>query len=176
MCRANIATRTAPTAPVYICLDAGFQEQRLEKEPEWPDISRFAPPEPPRPARSAVARAAELLARAERPVILFGRGSRKPEFWQPRIRLAERLGACVMTDLKQGAAFPTDHPAHYLPPFNVLPAPARELLGEADVILALDWVDLGGGLRQARAAGKVSAKIIAATLESMLTEGDSLPM
>ena len=26
MCRANIATRTAPTAPVYICLDAGLQE------------------------------------------------------------------------------------------------------------------------------------------------------
>ena len=33
MCRANIATRTSPTAPVYICLDAGFQEQPLEKEP-----------------------------------------------------------------------------------------------------------------------------------------------
>jgi thiamine pyrophosphate-dependent acetolactate synthase large subunit-like protein len=107
-------------------------------------------------------------------VILFGRGSRKPEFWQPRIRLAERLGACVMTDLKQGAAFPTDHPAHYLPPFNVLPAPARELLGEADVILALDWVDLGGALRQARAAGKVSAKIIAATLDHNLHTGANM--
>ncbi len=123
MCRANIATRTAPTAPVYICLDAGFQEQRLDKEPEWPEISRFVPPEPSRPGKSAVEKAAALLERAERPVIMFGRGSRGQELWQSRIRLAERLGACVVTDLKQGAMFPTDHPAHYLPPFNVLPKP-----------------------------------------------------
>src|SRR5919197_633773 len=89
MCRAHIATRTAPTAPVYICLDAGLQEARLEKQPEWPDVSRFVPAEPPRPGRSAVERARSLLAHAERPVIMFGRGSRKPEFWQPRVRLAE---------------------------------------------------------------------------------------
>src|SRR5215470_2314136 len=174
MCRANIATRTAPTAPVYICLDAGFQEQRLEKEPEWPDTARFAPPELPRPGKGAVDRAAVLLARAQRPVIMFGRGSRAADYWQPRIGLAERLGACVVTDLKQGAMFPTDHPAHYLPPFNVLPKPARELLCEADVILALDWVDLGGALRQAKAAGKVSAKIIAATLDQNLHTGANM--
>ncbi|MGA7489684.1 MAG: thiamine pyrophosphate-binding protein [Xanthobacteraceae bacterium] len=174
MCRAHIATRTAPTAPVYICLDAGLQESRLEKPPEWPDVSRFVPAEPPRPAKSALDRAAALLARAERPVIMFGRGSRKAEFWQPRIRLAERLGACVVTDLKQGAMFPTEHPAHHLPPFNVLPKRARELLGEADVILALDWVDLGGALRQAKSAAPVSAKVIAATLDQNLHTGANM--
>jgi thiamine pyrophosphate-dependent acetolactate synthase large subunit-like protein len=174
MCRANLATRTAPTAPVYICLDAGFQEARLDKVPEWPDLARFAPPEPPRPSKRAVADAAALLARAERPLIMFGRGSRQSELWQPRIRLAERLGACVVTDLKQGAMFPTDHPAHHLPPFNVLPTPARELLCEADVILALDWVDLGGALRQARAAGTVAASIINATLDQNLHTGANM--
>ena len=110
MCRANIATRTAPTAPVYICLDAGLQEARLDKPPEWPEVSRFVPAEPSRPGKSAVDQAEALLARAERPVIMFGRGSRKPEFWQSRIRLAERLGACVVSDLKQGAMFP-DRPS-----------------------------------------------------------------
>src|SRR5262245_25402433 len=75
---------------------------------------------------------------------------------------------------KQGAMFPTDHPAHYLPPFNVLPKAARELLCEADVILALDWVDLGGALRQAKAVGKVSAKIIAATLDQNLHTGANM--
>jgi thiamine pyrophosphate-dependent acetolactate synthase large subunit-like protein len=174
MCRAHIATRTAPTAPVYICLDAGLQESRLDKPPEWPDVSRFVPAEPPRPARGAVDRAAALLARAERPVIMFGRGSRQREFWQPRVRLAETLGACVVSDLKQGAVFPTDHPAHHLPPFNVLPKPARALLCEADVILALDWVDLGGALRQAKTAGKVAAKIVAATLDQNLHTGANM--
>jgi thiamine pyrophosphate-dependent acetolactate synthase large subunit-like protein len=174
MCRAHIATRTAPTAPVYICLDAGLQESRLEREPQWPDIARFMPAAPPRPARSALEQATALLARAERPVIMFGRGSRKPQFWQPRVRLAEQLGACVVTDLKQGAIFPTDHPAHHLPPFNVLPKAARELLCEADVILALDWVDLGGALRQARQAASVSAKVIAATLDHNLHTGANM--
>src|SRR5581483_1235280 len=130
-----------------------FQESRIDKEPDWPDMARFMPPAPPRPPKNAVAQAVDLLAGAQRPVILFGRGSRQPEFWQPRIRLAERLGAMVLTDLKQGAAFPTDHPAHYVPPFNVLGKDARELLCEADVILALDWADLGGALRQARSVG-----------------------
>jgi thiamine pyrophosphate-dependent acetolactate synthase large subunit-like protein len=174
MCRANIATRAAPTAPVYICLDAGLQESRLEKEPEWPEVSRFAPAEPPRPARRALEQAAALLASAERPVIMFGRGSRKREFWQPRVRLAEALGACVVTDLKQGAVFPTDHAAHHIAPFNVLPKPARELLCEADVILALDWADLGGALRQANSAGKVGAKIVAATLDQALHTGANM--
>ena len=62
-----------------------------------------------------------LLSTAKKPIILFGRGSRKDEYWHPRIRLAERLGACVFTDLKQGAMFPSDHPAHYAEPSNAIP-------------------------------------------------------
>jgi thiamine pyrophosphate-dependent acetolactate synthase large subunit-like protein len=174
MTRANLATRSAPTAPVYICLDAGFQESRLDKEPEWPDMARFKAPAPPRPSKEALDEAVALLTGAQRPVIMFGRGSRSAQFWQPRIALAERLGACVVTDLKQGAMFPSDHPAHYMPPFNVLPKPARELLCEADVILALDWMDLGGALRQARNVGKVTAKVIAATLDQNLHTGANM--
>jgi thiamine pyrophosphate-dependent acetolactate synthase large subunit-like protein len=174
MIRANLATRSAPTAPVYICLDAGFQESRLDKEPEWPDMARFKPPAPPRPSRDALEQAVALLKRAQRPVVMFGRGSRSAQFWQPRIALAERLGACVLTDLKQGAMFPSDHPAHYVPPFNVLGKPARELLCEADVILALDWMDLGGALRQAKNVGKVTAKVISATLDQNLHTGANM--
>ena len=174
MCRANMATRAQPTAPVYICLDAGLQESRLDAEPDWPDLARFKPAEPSRPARGAIDEAAALLTRAQRPVILMGRGSREPQAWQKRIDLAERLGACVATDLKLGAVFPTDHPAHTFAPFNVLGKPARELLCEADVILALDWVDLGGALRQAKSAGKVGAKVISATLDQSLHTGANM--
>ena len=174
MCRANLMTRSAPTAPVYVCLDAGFQEQRLDKVPEWPDMTRFAPPAPARVAQSAVEQAVALLEGAQRPVIMFGRGSRDADAWQQRVKLAERLGACVVTDLKLAAVFPTDHPAHTVPPFNVLGPAARQLLCEADVILALDWVDLGGALRQAKQAGKPSAKVIGATLDHNLHTGANM--
>ena len=76
--------------------------------------------------------------------------------WDARIRLAERLGACVMSDLKSGAMFPTDHPAHIVPPLNALPnTAARETLAaEADVIVSLDWIDLGGALKQPSGLGR----------------------
>ena len=64
MCRAHIATRTAPTAPVYICLDAGLQESRLDKPPEWPDVSRFAPAS--RRARQGAPSIGRRAARARR--------------------------------------------------------------------------------------------------------------
>ena len=112
--------------------------------------------------------AAAILSGAQRPVILAGRGSRSDAAWAARIALAERLGAVVMSDLKSGAMFPTDHPAHVVAPFNALPKPAREILCEADAILSLDWVDLGGALKQ---AGAVSAKIVAASLDQFLHNG-----
>jgi thiamine pyrophosphate-dependent acetolactate synthase large subunit-like protein len=174
MCRANMLTRAAPTAPVYICLDAGLQEARLDNEPEWPDLSRFTSPARPRPARSAVDQAVALLKQAQRPVILVGRGTRSPEAWRARVDLAERLGACVMTDLKTGAMFPTDHPAHVVPPFNQMPAPAREILCAADLILSLDWIDLGGALRQAKTVGDVAAKIVHASLDHHLHNGANM--
>ncbi|HXF55952.1 MAG TPA: thiamine pyrophosphate-dependent enzyme [Hyphomicrobiaceae bacterium] len=171
MCRANILTRSAPTAPVYICLDAGLQETRLEKEPEWPDLARYTPPASPRPARSAIEQVKGLLEGAKRPLMMVGRGRRTSEAWAARVKLAERLGACVMSDLKTPAAFPTDHPAHVVQPFNQVPNPARELICSADLVLALDWVDLAGCLRASSSVGRVTAKIIAVSLDQHLHNG-----
>jgi len=172
--RANLLTRSHPTAPVYVCLDAGLQEEKLAREPEWPDLARYQPPAPPRPSQEAIAKAVALLKHAERPVILAGRGARTDAAWNARIALAETLGAVVMSDLKTGAMFPTDHPAHVVPPFNALPKPAREIFCEADVMLVLDWVDLGGALKQASSAGNVTAKIIHASLDQMLHSGGGM--
>ena len=55
--------------------------------------------------------------------MLMGRGARDQAIWDARITLAERLGAVVMSDLKAGSMFPTDHPAHPVDPFNVLSKP-----------------------------------------------------
>ena len=46
------------------------------------------------------------------PLILAGRVSRKEDDWNRRVQLAEALDARVTTNLKIGAAFPTDHPLH----------------------------------------------------------------
>jgi thiamine pyrophosphate-dependent acetolactate synthase large subunit-like protein len=171
MLRANILTRMGPRGPVYVCLDAGLQEAKLDKEPEWPDLARFAAPEPPRPAKQAVDQAVALINKAERPILMFGRCQRSDAAWQARIKLAERLGAVAVSDLKAGSMFPTDHPAHVLEPFNVLGKDARELFCEADLLIAFDWPDVAGAIYQAKAAGKFSAKVIRATLDPHLHNG-----
>jgi thiamine pyrophosphate-dependent acetolactate synthase large subunit-like protein len=171
MVRANMLTRTAPTAPVYVCLDAGLQESRLTKPPEWPDLERFAPPAPARPAQADVRKAAALLSKSKQPVVLIGRGSRSQEAWDARIKLVERLGALVLSDLKTGSMFPSDHPAHAVEPFNQVTKAARQAMHDADVVLALDWVDLGGALKQASSIGKITGKIIHATQDHHLANG-----
>ncbi len=171
MLRANVMMRTAPTGPVYICLDAGLQESSLEKVPNFPDMARFQPPKPPRPAKADLEQAAALLKGAKRPLMLIGRGSMSVEDWNRRVQLAERLGACVLTDLKTGAVFPTDHPAHADAPFNQVSKHAKEVIEEADVVLALEWVDIGGALHPPKAGPKFTGKVISASLDSALHNG-----
>ncbi len=173
MCRANIMTRSAPTAPVYVVLDAGLQEMKLDNEtmPVFPDLSRFETPPPPAPPADAVEAAAKLLKGAKTPLVLLGRNSRKQEHWDARVKLVESLGAVVLTDLKTASGFPTEHPGHVLAPGNQLNNEMRKAVVDADVILSLDWIDLGGALKQSKTAGNITAKIIAVSLDSLLHNG-----
>src|SRR5262245_52688309 len=91
--RAAQLANTAPRGPVYVNLDAALPESKLTALPPLPDASRHLAPRSPRPAPELVEAAAELLARARRPVVLLGRGSRSERAWRDRVALAERLGA-----------------------------------------------------------------------------------
>ena len=171
MTRANMMTRSQPCAPVYICLDAGLQEASLDEEPTWPDLARFAPPAPPRPAKRDVERAAAMLAGAKRPLVLVGRCGVSQEGWRQRVELVERLGAVVLTDLKLRACFPTDHPAHVHDPINQFNPATRALIAEADVILALDCVDLGGAICAMQGSPAAPARVIACSMDQALHNG-----
>ena len=171
MLRANLMMRTEPCAPTYICLDAGLQESSLQRDLQFPDMSRYQAPGQPRPPKADVKRAAELLKGAKKPLILFGRGNHSMEDWNRRVQLAERLGACVLTDLKSGSLFPTDHPAHSTEPFNQVSKTARDIINAADVIIAFEWLDLAGSLNPPKGGGNTTAKVIAAALDQQLHTG-----
>jgi len=158
--RAAQIANTAPRGPTYINLDAGLQESKVGALPPLPDPKRYRPAEPVQPAASALEAAAKLLSGAKHPVILAGRVSRSEAAWKERVALAEKLQARVFTDIKLGAAFPTDHPLHAAPPATFLPPDAAKLLREADVVLSLDWVDLAGVLKQAWGPEPVGTKVI----------------
>jgi thiamine pyrophosphate-dependent acetolactate synthase large subunit-like protein len=172
LARAYAITRQAPSAPVYVCLDVSLQEAPLAEPPAIPDVSRDRSPRSHGPDATAVAATLELLRAARRPLFLLGRLSRDEQDWNHRIALAERYGAPVVTDLKNGAAFPTAHELHPAPPGIFLPANAAELIGAADLIVSLDWVDLAGTLAAAKDHGHpTQAPVISCTTDAALHNG-----
>ena len=161
----------APRAPVYLCFDVSLQEEALSEPPRFPDVARRRPAPAASPAPAVLAGAAEALRGARCPLILAGRVSRNSDDWARRIALAEGLGARVLTDQKAAAAFPTTHRLHSLAPIFLLDEAAREFIREADVILSLDWIDLGGTLSQVWPGETVSARVIGASLDERLANG-----
>ena len=133
---------TEPQGPVYLCLDAGLQEEHLERPIPLPDLSRFAPPAPPQADPRALEEAARRLCEAESPLLLAESLGRTAVARAALQRLAELLAAPVV-DVGDGhrgrASMPGRHPLH-------LSEAKSELVREADVILALDVQDLLGPL------------------------------
>jgi thiamine pyrophosphate-dependent acetolactate synthase large subunit-like protein len=172
--RAAWMANTTPQGPVYVNLDAELQEAKLAAPLPPIDAARFMPPIVAAPAPDLVRAVAAKLRAAKSAVILAGRASRSVAAWDARVALAEALGARVITDLKIGASFPTDHPLHVGAPGNLMPdAAGLATIAGADAILSLDWVDLAGTLKAAQALA-TKATIIRVSLDQTLHNGWSM--
>jgi benzoylformate decarboxylase len=177
--RADQITRTAPSAPVYVCLDAYMQEAPLNRNVALPPPERYhAAPLPLAPA-VAVERIVTGLRHAKHPLVLAGRVSRSEVAWSRRIEFAERFGATVLTSAHHAPAFPALHPLHCLPPAGDRPTKAEgDLLNSADFILSLDWLDLAGFLRSRTGAAQTqqphAAQIAHCSLDQALWNGWSM--
>jgi thiamine pyrophosphate-dependent acetolactate synthase large subunit-like protein len=132
--RAWRVARTEPTGPVYLCLDAGLQEQALAEPVRLPETARFGPASPPHADPRALDAAARRLVEAGAPVIVVESLGRRPEAIEPLCRLAELLAA-PLVDLageSQGRpSVPADHPLD-------MTDARQEAVRDADVVLALD--------------------------------------
>ncbi len=135
----RIAT-TEPAGPVYLCYDAGLQEEELAAPVPIDDVVGGARPAPVQADPRALARAADLVARAERPVIVTEFTGRHPEAFAELVGLAEELAAAVV-DLHGRVNFPSRHE------LNVSFAQS-ETLREADLVLAVDVGDLHRALNE----------------------------
>jgi thiamine pyrophosphate-dependent acetolactate synthase large subunit-like protein len=171
--RAFWLANTAPKGPTYVVLDAGLQEEALDQTLRPLDASRLAPQVLSGASPEVIARVAGELTQGRRVVILAGRASRSVDAFAARVALAERLGARVVTDLKIGASYPTDHPLHVGAPAVLAPsAEAQAAIRDADVILSLDWVDLAGAFSSL--AEPPRAKVIHVSLDHTVHNGWSM--
>jgi thiamine pyrophosphate-dependent acetolactate synthase large subunit-like protein len=169
--RGTWLANTAPQGPVYINLDAEMQEARLTEPLPPLDAARYTPAVTTAASADLVQQAAALLKSAKQPVILSGRMSRSGRAWNARVALAEALNARVITDLKIGASFPTDHPL-YVGAAHALTPDSADALRAADIVLSLDWVDLAGALKLAPPSP--GAKIIQVSLDYRIHNGWSM--
>jgi len=173
LARAAWLAGTAPMGPVYVNFDAGMQEAALTEPPPPLHLERYRPRPDGGVSAAAIDQAVALLRGARAPMILMGRVSRSCAAWAERLALAEGLHALVATDTKAGAAFPTEHPLHVGQPSTFSSPDLTAALAEADVILSLDWVDLGGTLR-ACPGGMPEGKVIQVSLDHHLHNGWSM--
>ncbi|OGO32386.1 MAG: hypothetical protein A2Z29_02235 [Chloroflexi bacterium RBG_16_56_11] len=130
----NIAT-TEPCGPVYLSLPRDVLWKKCEAPEKTPSVS--SPGESVlRADAGALEKAAEILLKAENPLIVTGYLGRNTGAVAMLIKLAETLAARVSTsDIRVN--FPTTHPlAAYMPPARGFGSP---LLATADVILAIDY-------------------------------------
>jgi acetolactate synthase-1/2/3 large subunit len=132
--RAMHLVKTEPQGPVYVCFDTDVQEQKLDEPFDMPDFSKFPGPTRFNADPDALEQVAGLLVDAKKPVFIADYMGRSEASASSLVRLAESLAVPVITggDLYN---FPTHHPLNATDSKN-------DLLGEADVVVALDVYDL----------------------------------
>jgi len=153
----KIAT-TQPMGPVFLALDAELQENPIPNAKSL-RIPKFEPVTPPQADSGAIAVAAKMLVEAQNPIIICDRLARTPAGMASLVELAETL-QCGVIDNAGRMNFPSRHPLNQ--------SFRRGIIGQSDVILAIEMNDLWGTLthfsdrivRQSRPATKPDAKII----------------
>jgi benzoylformate decarboxylase len=130
------AAKTAlapPTGPVFLSLPGDVLTASAE-------LDLGAPSRVPAGLRgdaAAVARAAAVIARAERPVIMAGDAVPASGALAELVALAEAIGAPVWDEgMASRAMFPSSHPL-YRGAFARLPATIRGILAEHDLLVSI---------------------------------------
>jgi acetolactate synthase-1/2/3 large subunit len=130
--RAYGVMMTEPQGPIYMCYDAWMQEQPLDHDVPLPPKSSMPVPAQFTADPAALARAADLIAAAQRPVILAEFVGRDPRGSSALVELAETLGAPVY-DVNSRLNFPSCHPLNM--------SMVKDVFRDADLILCLDVRD-----------------------------------
>ncbi len=164
---ATLITETYPKAPTYVCLDVGMQEAAVTGPIKPPAYGRYATPSVPNPSALELDRLCEFLDNAQKPIFMLGRVSNRTVDWFTRVAVAEHWNAQVITDIKTGATFPTNHTLHTGPASFFLSLEQEERLRQADLIVCFDFVDAGATLARAECAGT----IVNVTLDHVLKNG-----
>jgi acetolactate synthase-1/2/3 large subunit len=154
MVRASGLATAIPGAPVMITVDMGLQENEIPaSQASKLQIPKRARDTPPVADEGALREAARLLVAAQRPVLFADRYARSDRGMPMLVELAELIAAPVL-DSGNRVNFPNTH--------HLNQSGRRDLIREADCILALEPEDLWGATHEIHdTIGKPWASIVA---------------
>jgi acetolactate synthase-1/2/3 large subunit len=107
--RAYKTAVTGRPGPVVVMIPFDVQHTLIEID-DIPDLSLWANVSRPGPDPTAIAKAAELISSASRPVISVSSGIHNAQAWDELRRLAEQCSIPVETTTPGKGAIPEDHP------------------------------------------------------------------
>lgn len=127
---------TGRPGPVVVQVPFDVQATPIEV-PALPDPRGWIRIAPPAPAPDAVEEAAELLARARRPLVIVSTGIHNACAWHELQELAETFGLPVCTTFAGKGAFPEDHPCYVGVPGRFGDEHSVKAAQNCDVLLAI---------------------------------------
>ena len=160
MRRAFTRLRNGRGGPVVVEIPSDVFQEELSEPLQYTPV----PATRTGPDAVDVARAADMLVAAERPVIYAGQGIHYAEAWPQLAQLAELLASPVCTSLGGKSAFPEDHPLSLGAGGLASPKPVHHFLHAADVIFGVGCSFTETGFAIAMPTGK---RFIHATLDEM---------
>jgi acetolactate synthase I/II/III large subunit len=131
----NVA-RTGRPGPVLVDVPRDVQEAELDFEyPDSVDLPGWRPPRRGHPRQ--IAKAAERIAAAERPVLYVGGGALNGDAFAELLELAESGRLPVITTLMGKGAFPETHELHFGWPGMHGPKWSNWAMNKCDVLVAV---------------------------------------
>ncbi|RDG39363.1 thiamine pyrophosphate-binding protein [Streptomyces corynorhini] len=136
---AHVNAVTGNPGPVHLDFARDTIEGLITDPPTVPAVhpSRAWVSERPSANPAALARVAERLARAERPVIWLGNGGNRARASEDVLALADALAIPVVTTFNGIGSVPTTHPLVFGAVTRMGTALAGDVLDDADLVLAL---------------------------------------
>jgi len=132
--RAMQFANSDPKGPVYLMGPREVMEE--EVIPSATDMAVWTPIAPTALSEAAVARIAEALTAAKRPLIVTSYLGRNPQVVAALVALSETLGIGVLESVPNYVNFPASHPLYLGNQWN-LPK-QNPALAEADMVLVID--------------------------------------
>ena len=160
MRRAFWQLRNGRGGPVLVEVPADVFREEVDDDFTYvPSFKTRSVPDP-----MAIEEVAEVLSKAEKPVIYAGQGVHYAEAWPELKQLAEEWNIPVTTSLEGKSAFPENHPLSLGSGGRAIPKNVHDFLQDADLIFGIgcSFALTGFGVQMPR--GKT---IIHATLDPM---------